>query len=305
MISENLQHNHEAQMEKITKAHGFIAALDQSGGSTPKALKIYGIKEDTYSKGEESMYKAIHDMRTRIITSPVFGGDRVIASIIFEDTMDREIEGKATATFLWEEKEIVPFLKVDKGLADEKNGVQMMKPICNLEELLKRAVTKGIFGTKMRSLIKLADKDGIKAIVDQQFEIAKRIISAGLVPIIEPEVDIHSLEKGVAEIILKECILAHLNSLKDNQKVMLKLTLPNDDNFYKDCMKHPNCLRVAALSGGYSQDVANHILSRNKGMIASFSRALTEGLRSTQTKEEFDVTLDNAIESIFEASITM
>lgn len=290
------------QMEKITNGDGFIAALDQSGGSTPKALKAYGVGEDSYTVGEESMYEAVHTMRTRIITSPSFNGDRVLAAILFENTMDREIKGKPTATFLWEEKQVIPLLKIDKGLADKENGVQLMKPMPALDDLLKRSVAAGIFGTKMRSLISEANEEGIKAIVDQQFEVAKQIIAAGLVPIVEPEVDINSSDKAESEAILKANILKQLDTLEESQKVMLKLSLPTEDNFYKECIDHPNCVRVVALSGGYSQKDANTILSRNKGVIASFSRALTETLTFQQTEEEYDAALDAAIASIFAAS---
>jgi len=290
------------QMEKMSKADGYIAALDQSGGSTPKALKIYGVMESEYTLGEESMYQAVHDMRTRIITSPSFNGDRTLAAILFENTMDREIEGIPTATFLWEKKKVIPLLKIDKGMEEEKNGAQIMKPMPALDDLLTRAVKKGIFGTKMRSFIRIPNADGIKAVVDQQFEVGKKIISYGLCPIIEPEVDINCKEKVKAEELLKKCLLAGLDDLNDDQKVMLKVTLPTKDGFYKECIDHPNCVRVVALSGGYPRDKANEVLARNPGMIASFSRALTEGLNAKQTKEEYDATLDTSITGIYEAS---
>eukprot|EP00567_Pseudictyota_dubia_P004203 CAMPEP_0197458722 /NCGR_PEP_ID=MMETSP1175-20131217/49431_1 /TAXON_ID=1003142 /ORGANISM="Triceratium dubium, Strain CCMP147" /LENGTH=299 /DNA_ID=CAMNT_0042993425 /DNA_START=72 /DNA_END=968 /DNA_ORIENTATION=- len=292
----------QRQMDKVCKADGFIAALDQSGGSTPKALRLYGIPDDAYVVGEKSMFDVIHDMRTRIITSPSFNGDRILGAILFENTMDRKIENKPTATYLWEEKGIVPFLKVDKGLAEEKNGVQLMKPIPEFDKLLKKGKNAGCFGTKMRSLIKVADADGIKAIVEQQFQLAKLICLQGLVPIIEPEVDINSPEKADAEDILKKEILVHLGGLDPHEKVMLKLTLPNIDNHYKECIEQANCIRVVALSGGYSREVANEHLSRQEGMIASFSRALTEGLRASDKADEFDSKLDDSIGSIFFAS---
>jgi fructose-bisphosphate aldolase class I len=291
------------QLKKIKTQDGFIAALDQSGGSTPKALKLYGLDEKAWSS-EEQMFDLVHEMRTRIITSPSFRGDRILGAILFEDTMDREIGGQPTATYLWEKKQVVPFLKVDKGLADEKDGVQVMKPIPKLDDLLKRARANGIFGTKMRSVIKLANPAGIKAVVDQQFELGRRIVAAGLVPIIEPEVDIKSPQKAEAEKLLKAALLEQLNKLKPDEKVMLKLTLPSADDFYKECIKHPNVLRVVALSGGYSRDEANQRLARNHGMTASFSRALTEGLTAQQSAKEFDRSLDGAIQSIFEASRT-
>ncbi len=293
----------QQQLQKIQSQDGFIAALDQSGGSTPKALKLYGVDESAYSNDDE-MFGVVHDMRSRIITSKSFGGDRILGAILFENTMDREINGKPTATFLWEEKQVVPFLKVDKGLADEKDGVQVMKPMPELDTLLERGKRAGIFGTKMRSVIKLANPAGIKAVVDQQFEIGQRIIDKGLVPIIEPEVDIHSPEKAKAEALLKDAILARLSQLKPDHKVMLKLTLPEVDNFYKECIEHPNVARVVALSGGYSREEANARLTRNNGMIASFSRALSEGLAHQQSPAEFDSTLDASIASIYAASKT-
>ncbi len=291
------------QLNKVQNDDGFIAALDQSGGSTPKALHLYGVEESEYS-GDEQMFDMVHAMRSRIVKSPSFNGDRILGAILFEMTMDREVNGKPTAQFLWEEKRVVPFLKCDKGLADEVNGAQVMKPMPQLDELLDRAVANGIFGTKMRSVIKLANADGIKAVVEQQFEVGKRIVAKGLVPIIEPEVDIHSPDKAQAEVLLKAGLLEHLNALGADQKVMLKLTLPETDNFYKECIEHPNCVRVVALSGGYSRQEANARLGRNNGMIASFSRALSEGLSAKQSEAEFDKTLDASIQSIFDASKT-
>lgn len=293
----------QRQFDKVRGDDGFIAALDQSGGSTPKALRLYGIPETEYS-GDEEMFDKVHQMRTRIITSPAFGGNRILGAILFENTMDRQIGGKPTAQYLWEDKQVVPFLKVDKGLAAEENGVQLMKPMPALDALLDRAVANGVFGTKMRSLIKLADEEGIRAIVDQQFEIGKRILAKGLVPIIEPEIDINSPEKARAETILKANLLAHLNALAPDQKVMFKLTLPEQADFYRECIEHPNIVRVVALSGGYSREDANERLAQNHGMIASFSRALTEGLTAQQSDDEFNGLLDAAIQSIFDASKT-
>ncbi|HEX4983389.1 MAG TPA: fructose bisphosphate aldolase [Ilumatobacteraceae bacterium] len=293
----------QEQFDQMRNGEGFIAALDQSGGSTPKALKLYGIEPDEYSNDAE-MFDRIHEMRTRIIASKVFGGDRVLAAILFEDTMDREIEGTGTAQYLWSVKRVVPFLKVDKGLADEADGVQLMRPIPGLDELLARAVGKGVFGTKMRSVIKLADAVGVAAVVDQQFEVGRQIIAAGLVPIIEPEIDIHSPQKAAAEVLLEESIRGQLDQLPDGQHVMLKLTLPDADGFYSGLVEHPRVLRVAALSGGYSRAEANDLLARNPGVIASFSRALTEGLTAQQSDEDFDAALDAAIASIFDASRT-
>jgi fructose-bisphosphate aldolase class I len=293
----------QQQLEKVRAGQGFIAALDQSGGSTPKALKLYGIEEDAYS-GDEAMFDLIHEMRSRIITSSAFGGDRVLGAILFEQTMDREIEGKGTADYLWSVKQVVPFLKIDKGLADEADGVQLMKPMPELDALLERGVQKGIFGTKERSVIKLGNDAGIKAVVDQQFEVGRQVLGHGLVPIIEPEVDINSPEKAKAEELLNSAILSHLGDLADDQVVMLKLTLPEKDNFYAELVAHPKVLKVVALSGGYSRDEANARLSRNHGMIASFSRALTEGLSAQQSDADFDATLDATIQSIYEASIT-
>jgi fructose-bisphosphate aldolase class I len=287
--------------EKIRAGDGFIAALDQSGGSTPKALKAYGVGEDKYSN-ETEMYDRIHEMRTRIITSKSFD-ERVIGAILFENTMDRSIDGIGTAEYLWQKKRIVPFLKVDKGLAAEENGVQLMKPIGGLDELLARAKTKGVFGTKMRSVILRADPAGIKAIVDQQFEIGRQIIAAGLVPILEPEVDIKAPDKREAERILRDELKAGLDRLPSDAVVMLKLTIPTEDGFYASLVEHPRVLKVVALSGGYSREDANEKLSRNHGVIASFSRALSEGLSAGQSDADFDATLDEAIASIHAASI--
>jgi fructose-bisphosphate aldolase class I len=293
----------DQQRNKVGTASGFIAALDQSGGSTPKALGLYGIDEEAWSTDEE-MFDLVHAMRTRIVTSPAFGGDRILGAILFENTMDREILGKPSATYLWEDKQVVPFLKVDKGLAEESQGVQLMKPMPALDDLLARAKQAGIFGTKMRSVIKHADEAGIGAIVDQQFEIGRRIVAAGLVPIIEPEVDIHCPDKAAAEKILLEKLLAALDALPDDATVMLKLTLPEEDGFYAPCVDHPRVLRVVALSGGYSREEANARLARNPRVIASFSRALTEGLSARQSQEEFNAALDASIASIFAASTT-
>lgn len=295
--------NFEKQLKKVKTAPGFIAALDQSGGSTPKALGLYGIGEDAWSS-EDEMFDIVHQMRTRIITSPSFGGNRILGAILFENTMDREIEGQPTASYLWNVKNVVPFLKVDQGLTDEKNGVQLMKPIPGLDALLKKAKANGIFGTKMRSVIKQANPAGIQAIVDQQFEIGKQIVAAGLVPIIEPEVDIHCPDKAKAEGLLHDAIMAQLNSLGSDQLVMLKLTLPEKVNLYADCIAHPNTVRVVALSGGYSRDEANQRLSQNNGMVASFSRALSEGLSAKQSEKEFDAMLDSSIGAIAAASAT-
>lgn len=290
------------QLSKIREGKGFIAALDQSGGSTPKALKLYDIDENEYSS-EDEMFNLVHEMRSRIISSPVFTGERIVGAILFEMTMDRQVEGLPTATYLWEKKQVVPFLKVDKGLADEENGAQVMKAIPELDVLLIKAKAGGIFGTKMRSVIKLANPEGIKAVVDQQFEIAKQIIAHGLVPIIEPEVDINSPEKAQIEEMLRSEILKHLDSLDEQQPVMLKVTLPETPGFYQVLVDHVNIVKVVALSGGYSREVANEKLSQNSGLIASFSRALTEGLSAKQTDEEFNKTLDASIESIYRASV--
>ena len=289
------------QLQKIKTSPGFIAALDQSGGSTPKALRLYGVQENTWSSDEE-MFAIVHQMRTRIITSPAFNGDRIIGAILFENTMDREIEGQPTADYLWNVKRVVPFLKVDQGLAAEKDGVQLMKPMPMLAALLDKARAKRIFGTKMRSFIKRADEAGIKNIVIQQFEIAQQIISVNLVPIIEPEIDIHCPEKGKAEQLLKAAILERVNQLPDGQFIMLKLTLPEQDDFYAEFVKHPRVLRVVALSGGYSREEANNRLRRNHGVVASFSRALVEGLTAQQSDAEFNAMLDKSIQCIFDAS---
>ena len=293
----------QEQLTRLRSGHGFIAALDQSGGSTPKALRLYGIAESEYSS-EAEMFDLIHAMRTRMITSKAFTGDRVLGAILFEGTMDRQIDGIGSAEYLWSKKKVVPFLKVDKGLEDDADGVQVMKAMPKLDELLKRAVDNGIFGTKMRSVIKIADATGIGKVVAQQFEVGRRILAAGLVPIIEPEVDINSPSKDEAEEILKDALLAELANQPADQPVMLKLTLPSVDDFYADLVEHPSVLRVVALSGGYSRDDANAKLSRNHGMIASFSRALTEGLSAQQSDAEFDAALDAAIASIFAASNT-
>jgi fructose-bisphosphate aldolase, class I len=289
------------QLQKIKTGPGFIAALDQSGGSTPKALRLYGIEENTWSSDEE-MFTIVHQMRTRIITSPAFNGERIIGAILFENTMDREIERQPTADYLWNVKQVVPFLKVDKGLAAEKDGVQLMKAMPMLAALLEKARAKRIFGTKMRSVIKQADEAGIKNIVIQQFEIARQIISANLIPIIEPEIDIHCPEKGKAEQLLKAAILEKVNELPDGQFVMLKLTLPEQDDFYAEFVKHPRILRVFALSGGYSREEANNRLRKSHGVVASFSRALVEGLTAQQSDAEFNAMLDKSIQSIFDAS---
>lgn len=291
----------EQQLSKVSDADGFVAALDQSGGSTPKALGLYGVDESAYSS-ESEMFDLIHAMRSRIIKSPAFGGNRIVGAILFEMTMDRQIDGLETAQFLWEHKQVVPFLKVDKGLADEADDAQVMKPIDGLADLLARARDKGVFGTKMRSVIKMANPDGVKAVVDQQFEIGHQIIEAGLVPIIEPEVDINSPQKAEAEQLLRDALTAHADQLTADQTIMLKVTLPEVDNFYADLVAHDRVARVVALSGGYSRDDANARLSRNNGVIASFSRALTEGLSAGQSDAEFDATLEATIQSIFEAS---
>jgi fructose-bisphosphate aldolase class I len=291
------------QRDKIRSDKGFIAALDQSGGSTPKALSLYGIKPDAWS-GDAEMYDLVHAMRTRIVTSPAFDGNRILGAILFEQTMDRDVEGRGTADYLWSVKRVVPFLKIDKGLAEEANGVQMMKPNPGLDALLARALGKGVFGTKMRSVIKAADAKGIGDVVDQQFAVGREILAAGLVPIIEPEVDIHAADKGGAERLLKTAIAKHLDALPGSQQVMLKLTLPNADDFYADFVTHPKVLRVVALSGGYSRDDANARLARNHGVVASFSRALTEGLTAQQTDAQFNEALDASIASIYKASNT-
>jgi len=289
----------QAQFDKIKDDPGFIAALDQSGGSTPKALKLYGIEESEYS-GEDEMFDLIHQMRSRIITNPVFNGERIVGAILFEQTMDRQIDGKGTAEYLWEDKGVVPFLKVDKGLADEVDGSQIMKPMPDLDALLERARTHGVFGTKMRSVIKTANEAGVTANVAQQFEVGKQILAHGLVPIIEPEIDINSPSKAEAEVQMKARILAELEDV-DGQ-IMLKLTLPETDGFYTELVEHPKVLRVVALSGGYSRQEANARLSRNPGVIASFSRAFTEGLSAQQSDDDYTKTLDASIQSIFDAS---
>ena len=292
-----------AQADKVAGGQGFIAALDQSGGSTPKALRLYGIDEDAYTNDTE-MFDLIHAMRARIMTSPAFDGSRVLGAILFEQTMDREVEGLPTAQYLWDVKNVVPFLKVDKGLQDEADGVQVMKAMPSLDALLERAVGKGVYGTKMRSVIKLANADGIDAVADQQFEVGRQILAHGLIPIIEPEIDINSPEKSEAEALLRAAIERNLDALPDGQDIMLKLTLPDEDNFYSSLIAHPKVRRVVALSGGYSREVANQKLAANTGMIASFSRALTEGLSAQQSDEAFNATLDASIASIFAASIT-
>jgi len=293
----------QAQHDKVRSAQGFIAALDQSGGSTPKALKLYGVPESAY-KNEAEMFDLVHAMRTRIVTSKAFDGKRILGAILFEMTMDREVEGLGTAKYLWEKKQVVPFLKVDKGLADEADGVQVMKPMPDLGKLLERAKSKGVFGTKMRSVIKSANAAGIKAVVEQQFQVGKQILAAGLVPIIEPEVDIKSPTKVECEQILLAELEKHLDALPAGKQVMLKLTLPSQADFYRDLVDHDGVLRVVALSGGYSREEANKKLAQNHGMIASFSRALTEGLSAKQSQAEFDAMLDKAIQSIFDASNT-
>jgi fructose-bisphosphate aldolase class I len=289
-------------LAKVRHDAGFIAALDQSGGSTPKALRLYGISDDAYST-EAEMFNLVHAMRTRIITSPSFGGNRILGAILFEMTMDRDIAGMGSAEYLWKVKRVVPFLKVDNGLAAEADDAQVMRPMPDLDALLQRALAKGVFGTKMRSVVKLANAAGVNAVVDQQFAIGRRILAAGLMPIIEPEVDIHSPQKAEAEAMLKAGILRYLASLPEGQQVMLKLTLPVVDGFYTDLVKHPRVLKVVALSGGYTRDVANAMLARNPGMVASFSRALTEGLSARQSDTEFDAALDASIGSIFAASM--
>jgi fructose-bisphosphate aldolase, class I len=293
----------DQMLTRMREGRGFIAALDQSGGSTPKALRLYGVEESEYS-GEAEMFDLIHQMRSRIITSPSFSGERVLGAILFEMTMDRDVEGKGSAEFLWEDKQVVPFLKVDKGLEAEADGVQLMKPIPDLDHQLAKASGHGVFGTKMRSVIKLADPAGVAAIVAQQFEIGKHIVAAGLVPIIEPEVDIHSPQKAEAEVLLRDALTSHLDALAPDELVMLKLTLPSEDDFYASLVAHPNVVRVVALSGGYSREEANAVLARNHGVIASFSRALSEGLSAKQTEAEFDAMLDASIQSIYDASVT-
>jgi fructose-bisphosphate aldolase class I len=293
----------QQQFDKMKSHPGFIAALDQSGGSTPAALRLYGIKEGAWSNQGE-MFALVHEMRTRVITSPSFTGERIIAAILFENTMDRDIEGQPTADYLWTVKKVVPFLKVDQGLATEKDGVQLMRPMPALAALLAKAKAKHVFGTKMRSVIKQANAAGIKSIVNQQFEVAEQILAAGLLPIVEPEVDIHCPEKGKSEELLKAAIIEKLNKLTANQFVMLKLTLPEQDDFYSELIRHPKVVRVVALSGGYLQEDADARLRRDHGMVASFSRALLEGLSVQQSDTEFDAVLEKSIQNIFEASNT-
>jgi fructose-bisphosphate aldolase class I len=293
----------QEQVTRMREGKGFIAALDQSGGSTPKALSLYGVQENEYS-GDVEMFDQIHAMRTRMVKSPAFSGEQVLGAILFEGTMDRQIDGVGSAEYLWKTKKVIPFLKIDKGLADEENGVQVMKPNPDLGALLDRAKAQGVFGTKMRSVIKVANKDGIKAVVAQQFEVGRQILAAGLVPIIEPEVDIHSPSKAEAEVILKAALLEELNKQPADQPVLLKLTLPETDNFYAELVSHASVLRVVALSGGYTREDANAKLSRNNGMIASFSRALTEGLSAKQTDAEFNTMIGNSIAEIYSASIS-
>jgi fructose-bisphosphate aldolase class I len=291
----------QEMFEKVRDGSGFIAALDQSGGSTPKALKLYGIGEDAYSNDDE-MFRVMHEMRSRIMTSPAFNGDRILAAILFEDTMNREIDGRPSADYLWNVKNVVPIIKVDKGLADETDSVQVMKPMPGLDDLLKRAVDKRFFGTKMRSVVADANEEGVQAIADQQFEFGRQIAAAGLVPILEPEVSIKAPNKAQAEQQLKKALLAGLEQWPTDKYLMFKVTLPEEDNFYFDLVDHPNVVRVVALSGGYSREEANARLSRNKGVVASFSRALTEGLSAQQSDDEFNATLDKSIQSIFDAS---
>lgn len=293
----------EEQRDRMASGQGFVAALDQSGGSTPKALRLYGVEESDYS-GEEEMFDRIHEMRTRIVTSPSFSGERILAAILFEQTMDRSIERLGSAEYLWQKKHVVPILKVDKGLAEEDDGVQLMKPIPDLDGLLARARDHGVFGTKMRSVIKHGDPRGVEAIAEQQFDLGRRILAGGLVPIIEPEVDIHAPDKAGAEKLLRDALRTRLDALGDDEQVMLKLTLPDEDDFYVPLIEHPHVLRVVALSGGYSREEADEKLTRNHGLIASFSRALTEGLTAQMGDEEFDRALDASIQSIYEASIT-
>ncbi len=293
----------EQQLEKMGKQPGFVAALDQSGGSTPKALTAYGVDESAWSNDDE-MFSLIHQMRARIMTSRRFSGDRILAAILFEHTMDNDIEGKPSADYLWDIKSVVPILKIDKGLADESEGVQLMKPISGLDELLEKAKTKGIFGTKMRSVIKQNDAGGVAKIASQQFEVGRQVIDSGLVPIIEPEVDIHCPDKAAAEQALLAQLVKETDQLDSGQLVVFKLTLPEEDNLYQPCIDHPNVLRVLALSGGYSREEANQRLQKNQNMVASFSRALTEGLSAQQSEEEFDALLDSSIRSIFDASST-
>ena len=291
------------QLDKVRAQSGFIAALDQSGGSTPKALGLYGVGEDAYA-GDDEMFDVVHAMRTRIVTSPVFNGDRILGAILFENTLDRDIGGMNSARYLWEEKNVAPFLKVDKGLAPVDDGVQEMNPIPNLSELLDKANSRNVFGTKMRSVIKSADAAGIERVVSQQFEIGRQIVAAGLMPIIEPEIDIHAPDKREAEDLLKGQLLAHLNDLSADELVMFKLTLPEEPGLYQGCLEHPNLLKLVALSGGYSREEANRRLAENPGMVASFSRALTEGLNVRQSNDAFNAMLDTSIQTIFDASCT-
>jgi len=293
----------QKQFEVVKNGQGFIAALDQSGGSTPKALAQYGVSEDSYSN-EDEMYDLIHEMRTRVMTAPAFNSESILGAILFEQTMDRKVEGQYTPDYLWEQKGVVPFLKVDKGLADEEDGVQLMRPNPGLDDLLKRANERNVFGTKMRSVVNKANPDGIKKVVEQQFEVGKQILAAGLVPIIEPEVNIHSEDKAQSEEILKKELLDHLNKLSDDQNVMLKLSIPSVDNFYKELIEHPRVVRVVALSGGYSRDEANKRLAANEGLIASFSRGLSEGLNASQSDEEFNEMIKESVRTIHLASIT-
>ncbi|MBC7392148.1 fructose-bisphosphate aldolase class I [Variovorax sp. GrIS 2.14] len=293
----------QEQLDKVSQGKGFIAALDQSGGSTPKALKLYGIEESAY-KGDAEMYDLVHAMRTRIVTSPAFDGRRVLGAILFEATMDRQFDGVDSAEYLWKHKQVVPFLKVDKGLANEADGVQLMKPMPELDALLARAAGKGVFGTKMRSVVNGANEKGIAAVLDQQFAVGQQILNAGLMPILEPEVSIGAADKEQAEVILKKGFIERLNALPSATKVMLKLTIPTVDGFYRELVAHPQVVRVVALSGGYERDEANARLMRNPGIIASFSRALTEGLSAQQSDADFNAALDVAIESIYRASIS-
>ncbi len=292
----------QEQFDTIKQGDGFVAALDQSGGSTPKALRLYGVPEDAY-RNDHEMFDLIHEMRRRIIASRSFDGDRIVGAILFEQTMERQIEGRDTADYLWSVKRVVPFLKVDRGLAPEADGVQLMKPIADLDDLIGRGLDKGMFGTKMRSVVKLADPVGVDSIAEQQFEVARKILDAGLIPIIEPEVDISSPEKAEAEALLRDALTARLVDLSDGQHVVFKLTLPEEDGFYRELVEHPKVLRVVALSGGYTRQEANARLARNNGVIASFSRALTEGLTVDQPAEEFDAALDASVKSIYEASV--
>lgn len=291
------------QLDKVRSQDGFIAALDQSGGSTPKALRLYGVGEDAYA-GDDEMFDVVHAMRTRIVTSPSFNGDRILGAILFENTLDRDIGGMNSARYLWVEKNVAPFLKIDKGLAPVNDGVQVMNPMPNLSELLDKANSRNVFGTKMRSVIKSADTGGIERVVNQQFEIGRQIVAAGLIPIIEPEIDINAPDKREAEDLLRDQLLAHLNDLSADEIVMFKLTLPEEPGLYQACLEHPNLLRLVALSGGYSREEANRRLAENPGMVASFSRALTEGLDAQQSDEAFDAMLDASIQSIFDASCT-